>query len=341
MILEEQLDNFKEEFNSKLKKKMFSVMENASYNCYPIYLDLEKYTESGGKRIHAFLIEEAYKTFSDQKADLFPIQFAFKCLHTSSLIEDDAIDSHDLRHNNLTLYKKYGAQTCMTHSSILYCLGLQELLTTNMDENKKNRIIQEYSDTYLKINESFVQDMRVNFKENSTVKIESYPFERSYEFCLDKMYRQTGKFVESSLCVGGIIGNANEKQLESLRKYGRLVGYTAQISDDLLDIDNSKNKAKQHGLGNDIKNGCLNLLMLYAIKNNKIDKNLLPFVEKAEFSDDDINIIIDSFKTNGAINFAYEKAHDFNKEAIKSLKEADVKSQFLNDFPDYLLKRAL
>lgn len=94
MALEEQLDKFKEEFNGKLKKKMFSIMENASYNCLPIYLDLEKYTEAGGKRIHALLIEEAYKTFSNNEIDLFPTQFAFKCLHTSSLIEDDAIDSH-------------------------------------------------------------------------------------------------------------------------------------------------------------------------------------------------------------------------------------------------------
>jgi geranylgeranyl diphosphate synthase type II len=48
--------------------------------------------------------------------------------------------------------------------------------------------------------------------------------------------RKTGAIIRVSLRLGGMVGGATERQLQSLKKYGENVGLAFQVVDDLLDV---------------------------------------------------------------------------------------------------------
>ena len=51
---------------------------------------------------------------------------------------------------------------------------------------------------------------------------------------------KTSSLFEASAKIGAILGNGNEKQVNALANYGRLLGIAYQIHDDLIDYNNEE-----------------------------------------------------------------------------------------------------
>jgi geranylgeranyl diphosphate synthase type II len=60
---------------------------------------------------------------------------------------------------------------------------------------------------------------------------------------------KTGALILGAIKAGAILGDAGEEELEALTKYGKMVGLTFQIIDDILDIEGTKKElGKSTGL---------------------------------------------------------------------------------------------
>ncbi|MEM2936846.1 MAG: polyprenyl synthetase family protein, partial [Candidatus Bathyarchaeia archaeon] len=79
-------------------------------------------------------------------------------------------------------------------------------------------------------------DLALEGKEDVTVEL------------VEKMHSlKTGALIEASVVCGGRIGKADEEQLSQLRQYGRCLGLSFQIIDDVLDIEGGTEIGKTRG----------------------------------------------------------------------------------------------
>ena len=62
--------------------------------------------------------------------------------------------------------------------------------------------------------------------------------------------------LEVSLVLGGVVANANESQIDSLRQYGRNLGLAFQVVDDLLDFEGDESQLGKR-TGKDAERGKL------------------------------------------------------------------------------------
>jgi geranylgeranyl pyrophosphate synthase len=104
--------------------------------------------------------------------------------------------------------------------------------------------------------------------------------------------RLKGTVAEAMCRIGGILGNADEKTLESLGNYGRTIGILSTIKDEFGDICDTLEL--QHRLLNE----CPPLPMLYALQNPQIRSKVESLIENSNLTKKDAKkiakVILDS-----------------------------------------------
>ena len=127
----------------------------------------------------------------------------------------------------------------------------------------------------------------------------------------------------SAACeVGALINDRDDKEIQSLRNFGRNLGVIFQIIDDLLDYS-SDEKTLGKDLGNDFFEGKVTLPIILTYKNS---------------SNTDQKIISDLFENN-LINA--DKNYDNLKQILEIMKKADafeLTKQKASEFKDFALK---
>jgi geranylgeranyl diphosphate synthase type II len=158
-----------------------------------------------------------------------PAAVAIECLHTYSLIHDDlpCMDDDDLRRGRPTAHKAFDEATALLAGDALltqaFALlsnhyvgqpGLANALTRELAEGAGSRrlIGGQMEDLLSEENPDATADDLIFIHLNKTAAM-----------------------IETSLVMGGLIGGADDQQLNSLRTMGRHLGLAFQIVDDVLD----------------------------------------------------------------------------------------------------------
>ncbi len=226
-----------------------------------ILFDSIKYSlTAGGKRIRPILVLESAKAVGKERIDdILDIAIATEFIHTYSLIHDDlpSMDNDDLRRGKPTNHKVFGEAIAI--------LAGDGLLTYAFELISNNKKIEPY--TLIKV---------INILSNGTgiygmvggqaadILAEEGKFNDIKFIHLHK----TAKFLESCCWIGGVLGGGDEKEQESLRKYGRYIGLAFQIQDDILDeIGNTEKLGKS--VGKDRENNKLTFPSIYGIEKSR------------------------------------------------------------------------
>ena len=118
------------------------------------------------------------------------------------------------------------------------------------------------------------------------------------------------------------------------------MGICFQLRDDIFDYF-SDNVGKP--TGNDIREGKVTLPLLFALKNadSVVSDSMKSIIEKALFSDQEVDTLINFAKDSGGIDYAYNKI-DFHKkiaiDIIDTLEAGDIKDSLLHTV-DYVVER--
>ncbi len=226
-----------------------------------ILFDSIKYSlTAGGKRIRPILVLESAKAVGKERIeDILDIAIATEFIHTYSLIHDDlpSMDNDDLRRGKPTNHKVFGEAIAI--------LAGDGLLTYAFELISNNKKIEPYK--LIKV---------INILSNGTgiygmvggqaadILAEEGKFNDIKFIHLHK----TAKFLESCCWIGGVLGGGDEKEQESLRKYGRYIGLAFQIQDDILDeIGNTEKLGKS--VGKDRENNKLTFPSIYGIEKSR------------------------------------------------------------------------
>lgn len=169
-------------------------------------------TLSGGKRLRAKLILKIASTH--EKAPL--LAAIVELIHAASLLHDDVIDDAVLRRGVVSVNATEGSKNAVMLGDILYSKAFSELV----EFDKTIAKVVSSSVTALSKGEMMDVKMAENFNDD----------EQKY---LEMLYLKTAALIESAATASALLV---QKDAQKYGLYGRNLGLSFQIIDDILDI---------------------------------------------------------------------------------------------------------
>ena len=160
---------------------------------------------------------------------------ALELIHAYSLVHDDlpCMDDAPLRRGKPTPHTVYGAQAAAAAGAVLIpvagLIALRGTLRAGGSPETAAAVVREL--------------MRASGIEGM-VGGQALDLEAEGRMLtlvqLDAVHRmKTGALLTASLTIGGLVGGADSRTQEGLRRFGELIGLAFQISDDVLDATSS------------------------------------------------------------------------------------------------------
>lgn len=186
---------------------------------------------AGGKRMRPILCLETARIFRPD-AGVLPVACALEFIHTYSLIHDDlpALDNDDLRRGRPTCHKQFGEATAILAGDALLTLAFETLARAALPADRRVAIIQEIASA---------AGTRGGMVGGQVADLEAQGQAATAEM-LEYIHRsKTAALIRAAIASGAMAGGATEEDLERLRRFGELIGWAFQVTDDILDVEES------------------------------------------------------------------------------------------------------
>ena len=187
---------------------------------------------AGGKRVRPILCIESFRIFSSEVAAVLPVACALEFIHTYSLIHDDlpALDNDDLRRGQPTCHKKFGEAMAILAGDALLTLAFEALASARVPPGERVALIQEVASS---------AGTRDGMVGGQVADLEAEGKEVTAEM-LEYIHRsKTAALIRAAIVSGAIAGGASREDQDRLRTFGGLIGWAFQVTDDILDVEES------------------------------------------------------------------------------------------------------
>lgn len=191
----------------------------------------------GGKRVRPILCLAAARAVggdSVRDEQVLPIACALECIHTYSLIHDDlpAMDNDDLRRGKPTNHKMFGEAAAILAGDGLLTFAFE--LLSNPAYN------QTAADTRLRVIFTIALAAgSLGMVGGQALDIANENQEITFDTLRAIHQSKTGALITASVLSGALAAGANDTQLHALEEYGKNIGLTFQIVDDLLNVEST------------------------------------------------------------------------------------------------------
>ena len=245
-------------------------------------------------------------------------------IHTATLVHDDVVDDSNKRRGFFSINALWKNKIAVLIGDFLLSKGL----LLSIDNNDFD---------LLKIISVAVREM----SEGELLQIEkARKLDITEEVYYEIIRQKTATLIAACCSLGAASVKPNSVEVETMRKFGELIGMAFQIKDDLFDYG-SKSIGKPIGI--DIKEQKMTLPLIYVLNTcSKKDKNwLINSVKNHNKDKKRVNQVIEFVKENGGLDYAVSKMKSFQKEALKILEtfpESDYKAS-LKLMVNYVIER--
>ena len=205
---------------------------------------------AGGKRIRPILVIAAAEVFGKTAANVINIACAIELIHTYSLIHDDlpAIDNDDLRRGLPTNHKVFGEAIALLAGDALLTKAFQIMSQPSAVSGQQSALILK------SIHEITKAAGSTGMVGGQVVDIESEGKEVAFPVLEYIHIHKTGELILASVKAGAILAGAENKELETITRYGEAIGLAFQIADDIIDVEGNKEDVGKN-IGGDAKKG--------------------------------------------------------------------------------------
>ena len=304
--VDEKLVLVEEKIKTKLNSDVGLVQKMTNYHI-----------QTGGKRLRALLTLGSAKLCNYLKGGRdINLAACVELIHAATLMHDDVIDVSSVRRGKKTINSIWGNQ-----SSILVGDYLLSRCFEMMVEDGNLEVLKLLSSTSSKIAQGEI--LQLQHKGDIDMLEETY---------LKIISTKTAVLFSASTKVGAILANKKNNEKDALEFYGKNLGLTFQIADDILDY-NSELKLFGKKIGNDFYEGKITLpVILLSQQIDNIEKQSLKDIfKKNKRSENDLKFTLDLILKYKIIKQCYKKAEHFISLASSSL----------SIFPDSEEKRVL
>ena len=190
---------------------------------------------AGGKRFRPFLVVECARLFDVTEDAAMPTAAALECLHSYSLVHDDlpAMDDDTLRRGKPTVWAEFDEWTAILVGDALLTLAFEIISRPGSDIRPS---VQVQLISRLARAAGAIGMVGGQYLDLSSDK-RGEPAKPDDAYIRKMQGMKTGALLKFACEAGGVLGNADDKQLAALSDFGTHLGLAFQISDDLLDVE--------------------------------------------------------------------------------------------------------
>ena len=287
---------------------------------------LEHIRHRGGKRMRPLLILLIAKNYGGVNDVTLRSAVGLELLHTASLVHDDVVDESKERRGQPSVNAVYNNKVAVLVGDYVLSTALLNISYTNNSDILRSIAV-------LGRNLSNGEILQLSNIQNT---------EFSEDIYYDVIKMKTAALFEACCEVGTLSVNANERQIELAKEFGRNLGIIFQIRDDIFDYYDSKEIGKP--TGNDMAEGKLTLPVLDAL-NSTHDSEMEEIARKVKRNDVtryEIARLVDFTKNNGGIDYAERKMLELRQKCMEFIDSESVSEEIrtsLTAYIDYVIQR--
>jgi len=184
--------------------------------------------EAGGKRLRPKIVALVGRAIGLSEASFMPFACTVELMHTASLLHDDVVDGTEIRRSRPTANQVFGDKPALLAGDFISASAMETMCALG-----DIRLALSVVRTIKKMAEGELMEL-----EHTRL------FHDRKEIYLKIIYLKTASLFELCSLGPGIIAGVNEKVLDSLASFGRLIGMGFQIVDDIINVspDETDNK---------------------------------------------------------------------------------------------------
>lgn len=265
---------------------------------------------TNGKRLRPMLVLLVAKACGQIIPETYHGAVTVELLHTATLIHDDVIDKSDMRRGRHSVNAVFDNTKAVLVGDYLLSSALTESVKT-----KDLNIVRIMSE----LGKSLAEGELVQFSLAEEILID----EASYFQVIEK---KTASLLRASTTIGAITGGASPEIVSEFNRLGGILGICFQIRDDIFDY--YKNDVGKP-TGNDIREGKLTLPLIYALQHapSNLSDEILQIIQSRDYSDENIEKVLDFAKEEGGVEYAYEKIRQLLNEAEEIISKLVIDDQ--------------
>ncbi len=207
--------------------------DNGSDRLQPLFEAMRYSLLNGGKRVRPLLVYAAAEAVGGaDEALLDAAAGAVECIHAYSLVHDDlpAMDDDELRRGQPTCHIAFDEATAILAGDALQARAF-ELLATAPDASAELRL-------------ALVSALAAAAGARGMVGGQAMDLgavnQQIGRAQLETMHQlKTGALIRAAVRLGALCAGAGDSQLQALDAYGRAIGLSFQVQDDIIDIESS------------------------------------------------------------------------------------------------------
>jgi len=252
---------------------------------------------SGGKRLRAKLILKIADTHENA-----PLLAAIvELIHAASLLHDDVIDEASLRRGIPSVNATDGSKTAVMLGDILYSKAFTELVAFDKD------VAKIIASSVTALSKGEMMDVKMADEFNSD--------ESKY---LDMLYLKTATLIEAAAEASALLVG---KDAAAHALYGRNLGLSFQIIDDILDITADEKTLGKPAMNDYVEGKCtLPYIYLYELLDDD-DKQKLVSLHAQDLSSEDSTWIKDKMTQHKTVEKSFVLASKLSNEAMSAMKD--------------------
>ena len=225
-------------------------------NVTPVISELSNHLiNAGGKRLRPLLTLAASDLCNYSGASHIKLAAAIEFIHTATLLHDDVVDESFQRRGKPTANILWDNQSSVLVGDYLFSKSFQLMVET--DSLKVLSILADASST---------------ISEGEILQLSAVKNIKTDESTYFKIIEgKTAALFAAATEVGAVISNVEDKEANALANFGKALGISFQITDDLLDYVGSEEVLGKN-IGDDFKEGKVTLPLIKAISKSSKDE---------------------------------------------------------------------
>ncbi|HZV93124.1 MAG TPA: octaprenyl diphosphate synthase [Caldimonas sp.] len=269
---------------------------------------------AGGKRIRPMLVLLFSGALGFAGRERFELAATVEFIHTATLLHDDVVDESALRRGRRTANALFGNAASVLVGDFVYSRAFQMMVSVD-----RMRILEVLADATNVIAEGEV--LQLMNMHDPDLSVEDY---------LRVIRFKTAKLFEASARLGAVLAEVDTETEEACAAYGRSLGTSFQLVDDLLDYEGASEQLGKN-VGDDLREGKPTLPLLIAMERGTPAQRELVRHAIQQGNSDRLSEIVEIVRETGALRATREAAR----------AEADKAGRSLSLLPDTSYRRAL
>lgn len=309
-----EINNYQKVYESE-RRKIDTRLQNLLTGREPatLYKPASYILESSGKRLRPLLLLFSAKVSGGKFNQVYNAALAVEMLHNFTLVHDDIMDNADLRRGRSTLHKKFDLNTAILAGDSLLSVAYENLLIDC--KVNTNKALASFTNGLIEVCEG--QSLDTDFESRENVTMDEY---------LIMITKKTAAMLKMCCELGGLLVDANPRDIKILSAYGLNLGIAFQIQDDLLDIIGDEEKFGKK-VGGDLIEGKKTYLFIKAFEKSQGDdkKTLFRMIKNKGVKPSEVNRYKKLYDQLGILDEAKSEIHYYTNSALNAVEKISDK----------------